>query len=295
MNTGFWGSDEYDRAAQRLYEAGDYDGALAILGRGLNLFPDSVELYVSTGYAELAREQYAWARRAFEKGLALEPDHEDALVGLGEVLLKFGERTRAFRLFDRVLELGFDDDVELLVSIGRALAHEGLDGHARRFFERAVRADRGSPEPVAELAHVLHRLGDKRRARAWLERALCLDAENYEARALLANLLYERGEYARSLAEFERIPVREMWDPLAVWRTIELLRAYRRLTPEARELDPYLRRLEELSEEMGPEERLLAEIEAGPGAWGVTGDGGQTELFGDAADAEGEDTGRAPR
>ncbi|MFQ5889957.1 MAG: tetratricopeptide repeat protein, partial [Gemmatimonadota bacterium] len=184
MNTGFWGSDEYDRAAERLYEAGDYDGALSILEQGLAVYPESAELRVSVGYAELAREQYAWARRSFERALALEPDHEDALVGLGEVLLKFGERGRAFRIFERLLELGFQDDVELLLSIGRALSHEGLDAHARRFFERAVRADRRSADAAAELAYSLYRQGEKRRARAWLERALCREPTNHEARAL---------------------------------------------------------------------------------------------------------------
>jgi len=72
----FWSSEEYDRQAQRLYEAGDYDGALEMLRRGTALFPRAVELLVSMGYAQLAREEYLWARRSFARALESEPDHE---------------------------------------------------------------------------------------------------------------------------------------------------------------------------------------------------------------------------
>jgi len=55
------------------------------------------------GYARLAREEFAWARRAFDEAHGLDPDHEDTLAGLGEVLLKFGERAAALACFERVL------------------------------------------------------------------------------------------------------------------------------------------------------------------------------------------------
>src|SRR5207302_1709266 len=81
----------------------------------------AVELHVGMGYARLAREEYLWARRAFEAALALDPDQEDALAGWGEVLLKFGDRAGALACFDRILALGLRDDQELMLQIGRAL------------------------------------------------------------------------------------------------------------------------------------------------------------------------------
>src|SRR5258708_28898828 len=54
------------------------------------LFP-----YTTLFRSRVAREEYAWARRAFEEALALDPDHEDTLAGLGEVLLKFGDKRGA--------------------------------------------------------------------------------------------------------------------------------------------------------------------------------------------------------
>jgi len=184
----FWSADEFDRQAQRLYEAGDYDGALETLRRGAVLFPEAVELLVSIGYTHLAREEFVWARRSFSQALEREPDHEDALVGLGESRLKLGERARGFQCFERVLDLGFGRDLDLMLSIGRALFREGLWEHAERFFRRAVAADEGSSDAAADLAYTFHRQGDGVKARQWLERCLELDEENHDARSLLANL-----------------------------------------------------------------------------------------------------------
>ena len=99
MPEGFLSSEEYDEQAHKLYNDGDYDGALEMLKEGLSLYPNAVELYVGLGYARLAREEFAWARHAFDRAVALDPTHEDAQVGLGEVLLRFGDKDQALRLF----------------------------------------------------------------------------------------------------------------------------------------------------------------------------------------------------
>src|ERR1051325_8350288 len=106
MPTPFLSSEEYDERAHRLYDSGNYDGALETLKEALRLYPHSVELYVGLGYTRLAREEFAWARQAFEKSLVLDPENEDALVGMGEVLLRFGQREEAVHLFRRARENG---------------------------------------------------------------------------------------------------------------------------------------------------------------------------------------------
>src|SRR3979409_270476 len=99
MPTPFLSSEEYDERAHQLYNEGQYDDALSVLREGLALYPNSVALHLRGGYARLAREEYAWARRSFEEALVLEPEHEDALAGLGETLLKFGLEDAGVRCF----------------------------------------------------------------------------------------------------------------------------------------------------------------------------------------------------
>src|SRR5207248_10272923 len=106
----FLSSDDYDERAHQLYNDGQYDHVIETLREGLGLYPHAVELHVGMGYARLAREEYLWARRAFEEAVGLDPEHEAALAGLGAVLLKFGPRAAAVVCFDRIVPPGSRDD-----------------------------------------------------------------------------------------------------------------------------------------------------------------------------------------
>src|SRR5688572_23824993 len=161
MPERFLSSEEYDEHAHKLYNDGDYDGALEMLKEGLNLYPNAVELYVGLGYARLAREEFAWGRQAFERALVLDPGHEDALGGMGETLLRFGEKEAALRMFQQVAAMGYDDDVELMLTMGRALYREALYAECRDMFSKAAAARPDNAEVAASLGYALHRMGDE--------------------------------------------------------------------------------------------------------------------------------------
>ena len=164
MPTPFLNSEEYDERAHELYNEGNYDLALETLREGLTLYPAAVELHVGVGYARLAREEYAWARRSFEEALVLDSEHEDALAGLGETLLKFGRTEAALSCFRKTLELGYQDDLDLMLQIGRALFRDGMSDEAREYFEIAVQQAPDSAEAVALVGYSLHRSGEIGRA-----------------------------------------------------------------------------------------------------------------------------------
>ena len=277
----FLSSEEYDEKAHRLYNDGDYDGALEMLREGLSVYPNAVELYVGLGYARLAREEFAWARRAFHQALALDPAHEDALVGMGEVLLRLGDRATALACFREVQQMGFDEDVELMLTMGRALYRENLFSQARDIFTKAVSVRPDFAETVAALAYCLSRMGDEVESSRHLRRALRLDPDLHEARVFLGHLLYDRGDWEAALREFERVSPLDHWDALAVWRIIELKRALWEMDAGDARLIPWEERLEELESALDPVDHLLAEIEAlamgedGPGGVDI----GQLELF----------------
>ncbi|HEX9279508.1 MAG TPA: tetratricopeptide repeat protein [Gemmatimonadales bacterium] len=279
MSEPFLSSDEYDERAHQLYNDGQYDEAIEVLREGLGLYAHAVELHVGMGYARLAREEFAWARRAFEEAVALDADHEDALAGLGEVLLKFGDRAGAVACFDRILALGFRDDHDLMLQIGRALFREGVLDQARRFFEVAITAHPDSADAAASVGYASHRLCDEGSSLYWLRRALELEPQHAEARIYLANLLYDRGEYEAALFHLERTQPQDHCDGLAIWRLIELKKGVYRLPDEDPELEPWHTRIDELAGEAAPEDLLLAEIEA-MGPDGQIRDPRQLELFG---------------
>lgn len=278
MSERFLSSDEYDEQAHQLYNEGRYDDALDILKEGAALYPQAGELQVGMAYAYLAREEYAWARRRFEAALALDMDHEDALAGYGEVLLKLGEIPDALSTYERIVELGFQDDHELMLQLGRALFRQGLVGHAHRFFGFVVSHHPDSAEAAACIGYASHRMGRDPIALYWMRRALELDPQYSEARIYLANILYDRGESEAALHHLERTQPEEHYDELGLWRYLELRRAVYRLPEGDPELTPWIQRLTEIAGEVDPIDALLAEVEAQQPD-GTTRDPTQLELF----------------
>ena len=289
MATPFLSSEEYDERAHQLYNEGQYDDALSVLRDGLALYPNSVELHIGVGYARLAREEFAWARRSFEEALVLEPEHEDALAGLGETLLKFGLEDAALRCFRRTLELGYADDLDLMLQSGRALFREAstrdkreLFAAAQEFFEVAAQQAPDSAEAVACVGYAQHRLGEDDAAVVSLRKSLQADNEHAEARIYLANVLYDRGDYDAALYHFERTTTEDHWDELGIWRLIELKRAAQKLDEHDPELKPWEERLQELGGELDDIDELFIEVDGAVAA--ASGDveiaRGQLELFG---------------
>jgi tetratricopeptide (TPR) repeat protein len=228
----------------------------------------------------LARDEFAWARRSFEEALVLDPEHEDGLAGLGETLLWFGQHESALRSFRRVLELGYQDDIDLMLQSGRALFRAGLIEPAKEFFEIGVQQAPDSAEAVACVGYAQHRLGDDDGAIVSLRKALEFDSDHAEARIYLGNILYDRSDYEAALYHLDRTTPGEHWDELGIWRLVELKKQFYQLADEAAELKPWDERLTELAGEPDDIDEMLAEIE-GRAAEADEGEArGQLELFG---------------
>jgi Flp pilus assembly protein TadD len=280
MPSPFLSSEEYDERAHQLYNEGNYDDALETLREGLGLYPNATELHVGVGYARVARDEYAWARRSFEEALLLDPDHEDALAGLGETLLKFGQTSGALKSFHRILELGYQDDIELMMQVGRALFRDGLMEAAKEYFDTAVQQVPDNAEAVAMAGYTEHRLGRDDAAISTLRRALQLDPQYVEARIYLGNVLYDRGEYEAALYHLDRTSPDDHWDELGIWRLIELKKSTYRLADDDPVLQRWDARLNELAGEPDSIDQMLGEIERVVNADAANEAKGQLDLFG---------------
>jgi tetratricopeptide (TPR) repeat protein len=241
MSSSFLSSEEYDERAHQLYNEGNFDEALATLREGLALYPNAVELHIGVGYARLARDEFAWARRSFEEALVLDPEHEDGLAGLGETLLKFGQAEAAKKTFAHIRALGLDDALE--------------------YFEVAVRQAPDNAEAVALVGYTLHRLGRDDEAVETLKRALKVDPEFAEARIYLGNLLYDRGDYEAALYQLDHTTPEDHWDELGIWRLLELRKSHLRLAEGDPSAEPWEARLAELTPAIDTLDEMLSELE----------------------------------
>ena len=261
MSSSFLSSEEYDERAHQQYNEGNYDGALATLREGLALYPTAVELHVGVGYARLARDEFAWARKSFEEALTLDPDHEDALAGLGETMLRFGQPDLAKKLFDRVRALGYEDDLELMQQIGRALFRDDEFEEALVFFEVAARQAPESAEALALVGYTQHRLGRDEDAADSLRAALKADDSFAEARIYLGNLLYDRGDYETAYYHLDRTKPEDHWDELGIWRLIELRKLREGLADGDPSFEPWEARVAELAPAADATDEMLADLE----------------------------------
>jgi Flp pilus assembly protein TadD len=262
MGTSFLSAEEFDEQAHRLYEAGEYDEALEVLRDGLGSHPDSALLHVGLGYVRIAREEFAWARVSFETALDLDPEYEDAWVGLGETLLKFGRVDEALKCFSTVDAMGLQTDLELGLTMGRALYREGLFADAKLRFAALAAGHPDSAEVAAARGYTLHALGDDVGARRELRRSLRLDAALHEARIYLSHLLHDRGDLPGALRELEQVPPGEHWDTLSLWRFVELKCAVEHVRDDDPVLAPWRDRIGELEADPDQIDHLLAEVEA---------------------------------
>ena len=262
ISDSFLSSDDYAEKAHRLYTEGRYDAALDVLREAIGIFPQAAELHIGIAYAHLARDEIAWALQSFNEGLALEPNNEDGLAGLGEVLLKVGKPDRALKCFNVILALGFREDHDLMQQVGRALFREGVFDHARDFFELVLVAHPDSAEAAACLGYAAHRLGDDASAVRWLRRALELDSNDAEAQIYLGNVLYDGGDFDGALEHFDSTSPQDHMEELALWRYVALKKSMYRLDADDPDVRPWVDRLQELAAAMSADDKMLAEIEA---------------------------------
>jgi lysophospholipase L1-like esterase/tetratricopeptide (TPR) repeat protein len=92
-------------AAQRLTDAGDHAGALALIAQVLELDPACAEALAVRGQALERQGDRSGALAAFEAGAALEPDSPTGLFLLGRAQLQRGENALAEPSLRRALEL----------------------------------------------------------------------------------------------------------------------------------------------------------------------------------------------
>lgn len=98
------------------------------------------------------------ARHAFERALAIDPDHADARVNLGRLLHAQGEADAAIEQYEIVLAGG--EHAIAAYNLGLALDSAGRLLEACAAYERAVRADPALAEPHYNLARLADAAGD---------------------------------------------------------------------------------------------------------------------------------------
>ena len=143
----------FNLAAHGLELRHDYDGAIALLERGLTLAPDDIDMLTALGLCQNKLGRAPQAQAAFDAVLSARPDFAPAHHGKGAALERLGD----------------------------------LDG-ARLHHATAMHLMPGYADPMGSLASLAARAGDNENARALALKALAIDPGQINARVVMAGI-----------------------------------------------------------------------------------------------------------
>jgi TPR repeat protein len=129
--------------ARRLYDLGDYDGAIDELRATLRRQPGSAPARLQLAGALMAKQDWARARTELETALGIRPDQAEAYYSLGLVLYALGDLNGAIEANRRVIALN-PDQPHARYNLGLLLKLGHRDTEATREFIAA--AEGGVPK-----------------------------------------------------------------------------------------------------------------------------------------------------
>jgi tetratricopeptide (TPR) repeat protein len=95
----------YTSLASAFKKKGDYIWALTFLNRGIELFPESANIYEFRGYTYLEQRQFGKALTDFNKVIELSPDSDDGFIGRAKLYSVQGELDKALAEYDKAIGL----------------------------------------------------------------------------------------------------------------------------------------------------------------------------------------------
>jgi tetratricopeptide (TPR) repeat protein len=164
------GSSTYIERGWSAIAAGEYEKAVAEIGRALELAPGDPQAEGLMGWAQMLLERYDDALFSFQKVLAQAPDDALARVNLGYICLKKGIFGEAIEHLSRVIRQGTDRKAALYANLYMGLAYldREMYGDARAFFETALELGPNLIEAYWEMGRAYYLEGEREAAaEAW--------------------------------------------------------------------------------------------------------------------------------
>jgi protein O-GlcNAc transferase len=143
------------------------------------------------------------AERLYREVLRHDPNHREALVQLGDLLLQSGRIPSAVQLLERATS-AHPRDPALHAQLGEALRRAGQVTSALESLEKALTLKPDDPAALLSVGLVFRVLGAQERALTALERASALRPGSVEAEYHLAGALRESGQLEKAVEHYLR-------------------------------------------------------------------------------------------
>jgi len=171
------------REGNELYQAEDFEGALAVFELALVDFADNENIYfarINAGNAALGLERYDVAREHFAAVLAVNMMNVDAMLGVAESYLlerRIDEALESLSLLDPATI----QDPIVFYNVAVLLYDKSQIAESVHYFELALERDPEFIDAHMQVAVAMLRTGDNEGARAHLEKIIELEPDSEQA------------------------------------------------------------------------------------------------------------------
>lgn len=145
------GISSLNQSAIHHYNTGEYEAAALDLKEAINLDANRAEVWCNLAHVQAAKGEENEAEASFRKALELKPDLDQAVSGLGVLLLAGGRAGESISFLERFMA-DESPSIRTMIAYSRALAASGRHTDAVATLERAVALAPGNPDVKAELA-----------------------------------------------------------------------------------------------------------------------------------------------
>ncbi len=191
----------------------DYETAIKMFNKAIELDPEYALAYVGIGWAETARYlvtgniEFNMVLRNFKKAYALNPDLSETNAGMGFVFSNENKFDKAYERFKRAFEIN-PDSSEVYFATGLFLRNAGLYKQAIYSFDRAIELDPFQIWFSGGLARVYFYNGNLEKAREYIKKTLEIAPESTMYLELYFLILIAEKDYVnaeKTLRKIERV------------------------------------------------------------------------------------------
>jgi tetratricopeptide (TPR) repeat protein len=189
------------RAGMANERTGNYPGAVRAYQRGLAVEPDNVELLNALGFSYFQQGMSEEAVAAFEKALAVDPKHVKAHNNMALASIDLGELELAESHYRE--SLAIEPQPAIYNDLGFVLESQGMPEDAAEMYRKSLALDPESPSAHYNLAAFLARSGEYAAAERHFRAALEVkpSAPTYTG---LAVVLYHQGRVDDAIASLNQ-------------------------------------------------------------------------------------------
>ena len=211
----------YFKLGAAFYWAGYPDQAIPYLDETVRTSPGNWKALLALARIHYEAERWKPSLENFQRVLDIRPDHEDALLGAGEVSLKLNDLPGGEKFLRKAVEQD-PKNADAANQLGLTCARQSKVAEAKQWFEKAIAIHRDHTGAINNLGVLYAELGQSNDAIAAFRYGIEVAPEDEELYLNLGRLYVRMGDREKARELMRELLVKKPGDPVATHALREL-------------------------------------------------------------------------